>query len=57
MKIAISEFCLLCDDDIVLDKNDCLERMVDEYMLCKKAKTLKSKNAKMDTQDSQFTSE
>jgi len=33
VRIAKSEFCLLCDDDIVLHENDCLERMVDEYAL------------------------
>ena len=32
MKIAKSEFCLLCDDDIVLNEDNCLERMMDEYI-------------------------
>jgi hypothetical protein len=46
---------LLCDDDIELHESDCLERMMDDYMISEKAKRRKGENTKIDNQVSDIS--
>lgn len=44
IKLSKNQYILLCDDDILLNERNCLERMVDEYVKIEGAKKRKDEN-------------